>query len=101
MENSIFSNRQHSSKISQMSEVWIFRQGWEVFCSSVSQASFYLGYLSFLHNSENRATWDSDLFIHLHSVILVNNATGQLNTNDSQTAVCIIMAIHTTALQSK
>lgn len=54
-----------------------------------------------MHNSENQATWDSDLFIHLRSVILVNNATGKVNTNDSQTAVCIIMAIHTTALQSK
>lgn len=72
-----------------------------VFCSSLSQSSFYLGNVSVLHNSENRATWDSDFFIHLRSVILVNNAVGKVNTSDSQTAVCIVTVTHTTALQSK
>lgn len=68
--------------------------------SSLSQASFYLGNVNFLHNSENQVTWDSDFFIHLCSVILVNNAKGKVSPSDSQTAVCI-MAAHTPALQSK
>lgn len=69
-------------------------------CSSLSQASFYLGSANFLHNSENQVTWDSDFFIHLCSAILVNNAKGRVNPSDSPSAVCI-MAAHTPALQSK
>lgn len=71
-------------------------------CSNLSQASFYLGNVrGFLHSSENQATWDSDLFIPLRSVILVNNAKGRVTTSNSQAAVCIVMVIHTAALQSK
>lgn len=54
-----------------------------------------------MHNSENQATWDSDLCIHLCSVILVNNAKGEVNTHGSQTAVCIIMATQPRSLQSE
>lgn len=79
----------------------MFGQGKGVFGCRVSQASFYLGNVRILHNSENQVTWDSDLFIYLRSVILVNNAKGKVNTSDSQIAVCIIMATRTTALQSK
>lgn len=83
-----------------MCKVWMFGQRRGVY-SSLSQASFYLGSVNFLHNnSENQVTWDSDFFIHLCSVILVNNAKGKVNPSDSQTAVCI-MAARTPALQSK
>lgn len=52
-----------------------------------------------MHNSENQATWDSDLCIHLCSVILVNNAKGEVNTCGSQTAVSIIMDTQPRSLQ--
>lgn len=58
-----------------------------VLYSRLSQASFYFRNVTFLHNSKNQATWDSDLFIRLLSVILVNNAKGKVNSSDSQTAV--------------
>lgn len=97
---SISGSRQCSSKISQMCvkcgclgkgegsvAVWAsFHFTWEVWV--------------FLRNSGNQATWDSDFFICLCSVILVNNAKGKVNPSDSQTAVCIV-ATHTPALQSK